>query len=63
LGEEPSTDERKRRSRLLVAVPSAATHHLRILERVGFVERRREGCHMLVRRTPRGSEILELYDE
>lgn len=46
---------------LLIAVPSAATHHLGILERAGLVERRREGRHMLVRRTTRGSEILELY--
>ena len=48
---------------LLIAVPSAATHHLRILERAGLVERPREGRHTLVRRTPRGSEIVELYDE
>ena len=48
---------------LLIAVPSAATHHLRILERAGLVERRREGRHTLVRRTTRGSEILELYED
>lgn len=48
---------------LLIAVPSAATHHLRFLERAGLVERRREGRHTLVRRTTRGSEILELYDD
>ena len=47
---------------LLIAVPSAATHHLGILERAGLIERRREGRHMLVRRTARGSEVLELYE-
>ncbi len=48
---------------LLIAVPSAATHHLRILEQAGLVERRREGRHTLVRRTTRGSEILGLYED
>ncbi|MQA76572.1 MAG: helix-turn-helix domain-containing protein [Solirubrobacterales bacterium] len=47
----------------LIAVPSAASHHLAILERAGLVERERRGRNVLVRRTTRGSEILALYDD
>jgi DNA-binding transcriptional ArsR family regulator len=46
----------------LRAVPSAASHHLTILERAGLVERERRGRHVVVRRTARGSEILALYE-
>jgi DNA-binding transcriptional ArsR family regulator len=46
----------------LVAVPSAASHHLGVLERAGLVARERQGQHVLVRRTVRGSEILALYE-
>jgi DNA-binding transcriptional ArsR family regulator len=46
----------------LRAVPSAASHHLTILERAGLLERERQGRHVLVRRTARGSEVLALYE-
>jgi DNA-binding transcriptional ArsR family regulator len=46
----------------LRAVPSAASHHLTILERAGLVDRERQGRHVLVRRTARGSEVLALYE-
>ena len=47
---------------LLFAVPSAATHHAAALEAAGLVARERRGRHVLVRRTPRGSALLALYD-
>jgi DNA-binding transcriptional ArsR family regulator len=47
----------------LFAVPSAASHHIAILERAGLVARQREGRRVLVRRTPRGTELLALYDQ
>jgi DNA-binding transcriptional ArsR family regulator len=47
----------------LFAVPSAASHHVAILERAGLVAREREGRRVLVRRTVRGTELLELYDQ
>jgi len=47
----------------LLAVPSAATHHLAILERAGLVERERQGRQVLARRTARGTEVLALYDQ
>jgi DNA-binding transcriptional ArsR family regulator len=46
----------------LMVVASAASHHLAILERAGLVERERQGRHVLVQRTARGSEILALYE-
>lgn len=47
----------------LIAVPSAASHHIAILERAGLVVRERTGRHVMVRRTARGTELLKLYDE
>jgi DNA-binding transcriptional ArsR family regulator len=46
----------------LLVVASAASHHLAILERAGLVDRERQGRHVLVQRTARGSEILALYE-
>jgi DNA-binding transcriptional ArsR family regulator len=46
----------------LIAVPSAASHHLAILERAGLVERERQGRNVLVRRTERGTGIIGLYE-
>ncbi|HMJ96733.1 MAG TPA: winged helix-turn-helix domain-containing protein, partial [Thermoleophilaceae bacterium] len=46
----------------LIAVPSAASHHLTVLERAGLVERERQGRNVLVRRTERGTGILSLYE-
>ena len=48
-------------AKLLHAVPSAATHHVRALEEAGLVERARRGRHVLVRRTARGRTLVELY--
>jgi DNA-binding transcriptional ArsR family regulator len=45
----------------LLAVPSAATHHLAILERAGLVMRERRGRSVLVHRTARGTDLLALY--
>lgn len=45
----------------LHAVPSAATHHVRALERAGLVRRERAGQKVLVSRTRRGTALLELY--
>lgn len=46
----------------LIAVPSAATHHTGALETAGLVVRERQGRHVLVRRTARGTALLNLYD-
>jgi DNA-binding transcriptional ArsR family regulator len=46
----------------LLAVPSAASHHLAILERAGLVRRERQGRHVLVHRTARGTQLLTLYE-
>lgn len=46
----------------LFAVPSAATHHATALETAGLVERERQGRHVLVRRTARGTALLALYE-
>lgn len=51
-----------RLAEVLHAVPSAATHHLAILEKAGLVERERDGRRVLVHRTRRGTELLALYD-
>jgi DNA-binding transcriptional ArsR family regulator len=47
---------------LLIAVPSAVSHHLAILERAGLVYREREGWRVRVHRTARGTELLALYE-
>jgi DNA-binding transcriptional ArsR family regulator len=46
----------------LMAVPSAATHHVAILERAGLVRRERQGRSMIVHRTARGTQVLALYE-
>jgi DNA-binding transcriptional ArsR family regulator len=45
----------------LLAVPSAASHHLAILEKAGLVLRERQGRSVLVHRTARGTDLLALY--
>lgn len=47
---------------MLCAVPSMASHHLRVLEAAGLVTRTREGRTVQVRRTERGSELVALYE-
>jgi DNA-binding transcriptional ArsR family regulator len=47
----------------LMAVPSAASHHLAILERAGLVLRDRRGRQVLVRRTARGTQLVAIYDD
>jgi DNA-binding transcriptional ArsR family regulator len=47
---------------VLLAVPSAATHHVTALEAAGLVARRQRGRHVLVERTARGTELLRLYE-
>jgi DNA-binding transcriptional ArsR family regulator len=47
---------------LIVATPSAATHHLGALERAGLAARERHGRFVLVRRTARGTALLALYE-
>jgi DNA-binding transcriptional ArsR family regulator len=47
---------------LLLAVASAATHHVALLESAGLVARERHGRHVLVRRTARGTALLALYE-
>ena len=46
----------------LLAVPSAATHHVTALEAAGLVRRERRGRHVVVRRTARGEALLALYE-
>jgi DNA-binding transcriptional ArsR family regulator len=46
----------------LAAGPSTASYHLSALERAGLVDRERRGRHILVRRTPRGTQLLDLYE-
>lgn len=46
----------------LLAAPSAATHHLAVLEKAGLVVRERRGRHVIASRTTRGSELLALYE-
>ena len=48
-------------SEMLHAVPSMATHHLRVLEAAGLIKRTREGRQVWVRRTARGTELVALY--
>jgi DNA-binding transcriptional ArsR family regulator len=47
---------------LIVATPSAATHHLSALERSGLAARERQGRFVMVRRTARGTALLALYE-
>ncbi len=47
----------------LIAVPSAATHHVATMERAGLVARERRGQRVFVERTARGTELLALYDD
>jgi DNA-binding transcriptional ArsR family regulator len=47
----------------MIAVPSAASHHIAVLERAGLVTRERRGRSVLVRRTTRGTELLALYSD
>ena len=41
-------------------VPSGVTHHLAVLESAGLVTRERRGQSVLVRRTARGTALLNL---
>jgi DNA-binding transcriptional ArsR family regulator len=47
----------------LIAVPSAATHHVGALEAAGLVIREREGRRVIVHRTVRGRRLVALYDQ
>ena len=47
---------------VLLAVPSAATHHVGALEAAGLVIREREGRRVTVHRTARGSRLVGLYE-
>jgi DNA-binding transcriptional ArsR family regulator len=47
----------------LMAVPSAATHHVGALETAGLVVRERDGRRVIVHRTLRGTRLVGLYDE
>lgn len=49
-------------ARMLIAVPSAVSHHLLALEGAGLVVRHREGRHVVVDRTARGSTLLALFE-
>ncbi len=46
----------------LHGAPSMVSHHLRALETAGLITRTRDGRHVRVRRTGRGTELLSLYD-
>jgi DNA-binding transcriptional ArsR family regulator len=50
-----------RLARALLLSASAITHHLTALERAGLVTRERNGRHVLVHRTARGTTLLHLY--
>lgn len=45
----------------LNCAPSTATHHCNTLESAGLVERLRQGKSILVRRTPRGAGLVDLF--
>ena len=49
-------------ARLLGVVPSAASHHVDVLEAAGLVARRRAGREVVVSRSARGAELLTLFD-
>jgi DNA-binding transcriptional ArsR family regulator/predicted N-acetyltransferase YhbS len=46
----------------IASVPSAATRHIAALVAAGLVARQRQGRHVFVRRTTRGTALLALYD-
>jgi len=46
----------------MVFTPSAITHHLDALERAQLTIRERHGRHIIVHRTARGTELLNLYE-
>ena len=46
----------------LHAVPSVASHHVGALEAAGLVSRERQGRHVVVSRTSRGTAVLSLYE-
>ena len=50
-------------AKALIAVPSAATHHVSALEAAGLIVRERHGRRVIVHRTPRGSHLVALYEE
>ena len=50
-----------RLAEVLLAVPSAASHHLAIRERAGLVARERHGRRVLVHRTARGTDLPARY--
>ncbi len=52
-----------RLAEVLMAVPSAATHHVGALEAAGLVTRERAGRRVMVHRTARGAELVALYEE
>ena len=43
--------------------PSAASHHLGVLEQAGLIDRQREGRRVLIHRTARGTRLLALYED
>jgi DNA-binding transcriptional ArsR family regulator len=47
---------------LLQGPPSMVTHHLATLERAGLITRERDGRHVWVHRSARGSELAAIYD-
>jgi DNA-binding MarR family transcriptional regulator len=47
----------------LAASPSRASYHLDVLQRADLIARARWGRRLLVHRTPRGVELLRLFDE
>jgi DNA-binding transcriptional ArsR family regulator len=51
-----------RLAQTLIAVPSAATHHVDALELAGLVMRERDGRYVIVHRTSRGTRLVGLYD-
>ncbi len=50
-------------ARRLAFGPSAASHHIAVLEQAGLIDRQREGRRVLIRRTPRGMRLLALYED
>ncbi len=49
-------------AKALIAVPSAATHHVGALEAAGLVIRERDGRRVIVHRTARGTRLVGLYE-